>query len=346
MTNTKFITGFAIILSVLLVSGCIGGDDDRHEPGEGADSLDLLIDTEGRTTFDSQEEFTITLTAENLGPFDIEDVDTRLVGFGGISGTNLAGVRNWTDKMARPRPDIEMVGESATYDWDVTAPRVSSDSPDVTITLTGETRFRTKSLAVQKVVVADKEYLVQMEERGETVPVNPATEAQSGPISIDVEVPDPYVNVPKAASTADFRVKIKLLNDGSGNVYARTLGTKDRDYLERITLTTPAGITVNLGNCDFKVVPFGQYNNTTDIVPMTETMTAANVSTEKTLYINGSNPTKLRMIEGGLSRDISCTLTVDKDNYVSGYQTFELYAQADYTYLQDKVREITIEGTD
>jgi hypothetical protein len=328
MKNIKTLAVFAILLSVILVAGCLGGDKTKGQAGFGEDSLDVFIDTEGRSTFDSGEEFTITIDAENFGPFDVSDVNTSLIGFGGLSltdpdpGEKLSHERKLSSFFGRPQPELDVSGGFGTEDWEVTAPTVSEDSPDVNIRLTGQVFYRTKSLGVQKVVVADKDYLVQMEERGETVPVNPVTDALNGPVSLDVEVPNPYVIV-RADKESSFVVKIMLNNDGSGNVYARPTklgGGKDRDYLENVTITYPAnvGLTPDIdGNCDFE-------------------LDAGN----KIKAID----TKLRMMSGGASRDLSCEFKLDADS-ITGYQTFEFYAQTEYTYLQDVVTDIVIEGT-
>ena len=50
------------------------------------------------------------------------------------------------------------------------------------------------------------------------------------------------------------------------------------------------------------------------------------------------------MMSGGASRDLSCEFKLDA-NSITGYQTFEFYAQTEYTYLQDVVTDIVIEGT-
>ena len=334
MKISKTFASIGILLSMILIAGCLGSDSSSGSAGYGQDSLDLSIDTEGRTTFDSKETFIITMTSENVGPFDITDVKTRLVGYGGISkvgGGSLSTKESMADTLDRPRPDLDLVGGSATWDWDVNAPTVSVDAPDVDIRLTGEVFYTTKSLAVQKVVVANKDYVIQLEERGEVVPVNPATEALNGPVSIDVEVADPYILT--QGTTPSFRVKLALNNDGSGNVFATTIPGKERDWIEKVTMTVPIGLTVDNDNCDFDVV-----------IP------AENIATaEKTLTLDENSVAeklaKLRLMEGGLKRDIACRLFVDKTQ-VTGYQTFELYAQTDYTYLQDIVRDLVVQGAE
>jgi len=322
LKNTKILTSLAVILSLILVSGCLGGGDEK-EAGLGADSLELAIDSEGRLIFDSGETFTITMDVENVGLLDVFNVNTTIIGYGGLSGTTLSGEYKMAGKLDRPRPDLDMVGGSATWDWDVNAPTVAADAPDVVIKLTGEVYYTTKSTAVQKVVAAKRDYVVKLQERGEAVPEHPATNAQNGPISLDVEVPGPYVSVPDAANTS-FRVKFILRNDGSGNVYARTLSPKKRDYLEEINVTIPKGLTIDTSNCDL-------------------TVSGSNVVTaEKYIHLDATNA-KLRLMEGGLKRDLGCRINVD-ESYVVGYQTFDLNARVDYTYLQDITREITTEG--
>ncbi|MFH1450543.1 MAG: hypothetical protein ABIF92_01005 [archaeon] len=333
MKTTKTLAILGIVLSVILISGCLGGGDTKGQAGFGEDSLDMYIDTEGRTTFDSEEAFVITLSVENFGPFDVTNVQSRLIGFGGITADSgkLSATVNMSSFLERPRPDLEVPGGFSTKDWDVKAPKVSPDSPDVEILLTGQALYNTKSLANQKVVVAKKEYLVELEQRGEEVPVNPAVEALNGPVSIDTEIPQPYVTL--RDTDPSFTVKILLSNDGSGIVSSRDpLNTQDRDYLENITLTVPVGLKIDKSNCDFEIAD------------------ADNVYTaEKILKIDSdfgtAKKTKLRLMDGGKTRDVSCRLLVDSEDF-EGYQTYELYAQTDYTYVQEVVRDITVQGKD
>jgi len=331
MKSTKLFTGFAILLAITLVSGCLETGPAYKPAGYGKDVLDLYIDTEGRTTFDSMEPFIITITAENVGLFDITDVETMLIGYGGITpqdvGTSLSSLRSMADLLEKPRPEVDMLGGSATWDWDTYAPFVGEDSPDVEIMLTGEVYYRTKSLAQQKLVIVERDYLTKLAERGETIPVNPETEAKNGPVSIDVEVPNPYVRM--TGDTSKFSVKLIVINDGSGNVYGRWGGgLGDYDYLEKVTLEVPAGLIADSDNCDFKIPS----NNNYDSIKM--------------LVIDEDNKKgKLRLLEGGSYRELYCRFETDS-NYVNGYQTFELYAQAEYSYLQDVPRKLIILGTE
>jgi hypothetical protein len=340
MKNTKIFASVLIILAVVLVAGC-GDDDTKGQAGYGEDSIDMIFDTEGRSVFDSNEDFIITMTVENFGPFDVENVKTKLIGFGGLTtvGTPLSTDVLLATKLDRPRPELEVAGGFATKDWEVVAPNVSADSPDVEVLLTSEVYYRTKSLGVQKVVVAEKDYIDKLAARGEIIPVNPMTDSMNGPISLDMAVPDPYVTIRQ--ENESLRVKISLDNDGSGTVYARPdlSEGKNTDYLESVTLKVPVGLRVDLANCDFDI---------TVVDGWTADATATNSSKEKILYIDGTSTAKLpklRLMEGGLRRDLACTLLVDKETYVSGYQTFELYAQADYSYMQDAIRSVIISGT-
>jgi hypothetical protein len=333
MNKKNLIPIFAILLAVIMASGCLetSGGSDYYLSGSGEDSLDVFIDTEGRTSFDSMEPFIITVGVDNYGPFDVTDVETSLVGYGGITpqdiGTSLSGLQSMADLLDKPNPEVDMVGGSATWDWDVYAPFVADDSPDVEITLTGEVYYRTKSIAKQKLVVVEKDYLDKLQSRNEEIPVNPDTESENGPVSIDVEIPDPYVRM--VDDTTSFRVKLIVINDGSGNVYGRWGGgLGDYDYLEKVTLELPIGLMADPDNCDF-VIPA---NNNYDEI--------------KTLLIDDvNNRGKLRLLDGGSYRELYCRLDADRD-YVNGYQTFELYAETEYSYLQDVIRRLVMGGTE
>jgi len=344
MNNKKILTSFAIILSLILVSGCLGAGKKEKVGTIGEDSLEIMIDTEGMLSFDSKQDFIITMAAENFGPFDLENVTTNLIGYDGIShkevGVKLSDEQQLALRLDRPRPDLDMLGGSSTFDWPVTAPTVAETSPPLEVMLTGEIYYRTKSLGTQRVVVADRNYVTQMKERGEAVPVNPSTESLNGPISINVDVPEPFVST--TGTSPWFRVKVVLNNDGSGNLYARTLNSaaRDRDYLEELTLKVPAGLTVDLANCDFNVTFDGDAGENQED-------NAVNADIEKNLFIDATSPASkkvhLRLMEGGLTRTVDCRLKVDEQS-VTGYQTFELYTEAEYTYLQDILRPITILG--
>ena len=77
---------FALVL-VVAIAGCIGGGKDRNLLNRGQDSLSISIDAEGKTTFDSLQSFTVTVKGENVGPFDVFNVSSRLQGYDGITST-------------------------------------------------------------------------------------------------------------------------------------------------------------------------------------------------------------------------------------------------------------------
>jgi len=324
--KTLFLVGI-LFFAVILVSGCISAEEEEMIVTEG-DALDLAIDAEGRTTYDSLEEFMITVKAENLGSFDAENVQARLHGYGGIAsgeGETLSGLKDLTPKLLdRPDPEREMPGGSGDVDWGVFAPEVGKTAPDLELTLTGEVVYDYKSLATQKVVIVTRDYIKQQDERGEPVPVNPATESLNGPVSIDVDAADPYVKM--VGSTTEFRVKVTLDNIGSGNIYRRS--DSKYDYLTKVTMRVPVGIAVDEDNCDFDVISGD----------------ATDYNDEQTLVLDTTHsPTKLRMTEGGSTRDLHCRLMANQD---TGYNTYELYISAYYTYLQDISKKLIIHGTE
>ncbi|MDP6585042.1 MAG: hypothetical protein QF535_10315, partial [Anaerolineales bacterium] len=250
MKTTKLFASFIILIAVVLAAGCLeSGATTSRASGYGEDSLDLFIDTEGRTSFDSMEPFIISLTAENVGPFDVSDVETNLVGYSGITpqdrGTSLSASHAMATILDKPNLEDGLAGGLATWDWDVYAPFVGVDAPDVEITLTGEVFYRTKSLVNQTLVVVEKDSL---DRQGSDLPVSPETNAENGPVSITMDVPDPYVRM--VDDVTSFRVTILVINDGTGNVYGRWGGgLGDYDYLEKITLEIPNGLRADPDNC-------------------------------------------------------------------------------------------------
>lgn len=331
MNKSNILTGFAIIFAVMLTSGCIQQGSVSPMGSAGRDSLKLAVDTEGRTSFVSMEPFLIALTAENTGDFDVTDVETALIGYDAISpqekGKSLAEPRWMADILNKPNQQVNTLGGAATAEWDVYAPFVSEDSPDVEVVLTGEVFYRTKSFVKQALVVAEYDYIKALNDRSQQLPAAPATEAKNGPVSITIIAPDPYVEM--VDDTKEFSVKVAMSNDGSGNIYGRWGGGMgDYNYLERLTLEVPEGLKVDADNCDF-VAPAG--NTFIGI---------------KTLVIDDSNNRgKLRLLGGGYKRELFCRLIADSD-YVNGYNTFQINAEAEYSYLQDITRKLIITGSE
>lgn len=318
------------LVFVIIIAGCVGGPQ-RGLFNIGQDALKISVDTEGRDTFDSLQPFTITVTAENTGLFNVENVASRLQGYDGLTAQS-PNVQLSAEKRISPstldRPDAEknIPGGTGTVDWDVYAPFVGAAEPDREITLTAEVLYDTKSLATQRVVAATRDYITQAQARGEQVPTMPETESLNGPIAVDVEIPSPYIKVLGDQRT-DFRAKLSFNNDGSGTLLNRD--NSQTDYLTNVILRVPPGIGFDATNCD--LVPIGS---------------TSDVSVERSLVVDmKNNPEKLRLLEGGLTRDLNCHLYVDKD-YVSGYNTFDLKVESDYTYIQDVQHQLTIKGTE
>ena len=320
---------FALLL-IIAVAGC-AGKNQRAIFNFGQDALKLSVDTEGRDTFDSLQPFTITATSENIGLFDVTGVTARLQGYDGITAQSanapLSDEKNFNPKdLDRPDSEKNIPGGVGTVDWDVYAPFVDATEPDREITMTAEVLYDTKSLATQRVVAATRDYVTQAQARGEQVPAVPETESLNGPVAVDVEVPSPYVKVLGDQRT-DFRVKISFNNDGSGTLLNRV--SDQTDYLDSAILKVPAGVGFDATNCD--LVPLGS---------------TSDVSVERSLVVDiKNNPEKLRLLGGGLTRDLNCHLYVDKD-YVSGYNTFDLKVEAYYTYIQNVQHKLTIKGTE
>src|SRR3989344_405632 len=297
-----------VLVAVVVFAGCIGrGGGDRKFLNFGEDALKIAIDTEGRSTFDSLQQFTVTVTAENIGKFDVFNVTSRLQGYDGITSTEtpraqLSDERSLSQStLDRPQPDKKVAGGTGSVDWDVAAPFVPVDSPDRELILTGEAIYDTKSLATQRVVAATRTHVVNLEARGEAVPVMPETDALNGPIAIDVEIPVPYVKV--IGKRNDFPVRIHLNNDGSGTLLNREIG--EFDFLSKVIMKVPPGVGIDARNCDFVQI------GTTDI------------GLEKTLIIDlSNNRQKLRLLEGGATRDMNCRLYADSE-FVTGYNTFD-----------------------
>ena len=324
----KLVISF-VLIAVIFFAGCAGGKKGVFNFGK--DSLNVGIDTEGRDTFDSLQPFTITVTAENTGLFDAEKVGSRLQGYDGITAQSQ-NVKLSDEKKLSPstldRPDSEKKtkGGIGTFDWDVYAPFVGEGEPDRFITLTAEVLYDTKSLATQRVVAATRDYINDAQARGESVPTMPETESLNGPISVDVEIPAPYIKLLGDQQT-DFRAKITFNNDGTGTLLNRA--NDQTDYMTKVVLKIPAGVGVDAANCD--LVPLGS---------------TSDVTVERSLIVDLThNPEKLRLLEGGLTRDLNCHLYVDKD-YVSGYNTFNLKVESYYTYIQDIQHDLVIKGTE
>ncbi len=316
------LTALSLIL-VIVISGCTG-DSGPVQQGGGDDVLDLTLETEGKTTFDSLEKFIISIQAENVGDFEVTNARARLQGYGGIDSASdevLSDLKSMNPSTIEAADvDADLPGGIADVEWDVIAPFVSKDSPDREITITGEVRYDTKSLASQRVVVATTDYI----STEDNVPISQKSQIINGPIEMDIRAGDPYVELP--GTTTDFRVIISLDNEGSGYVY-----NADRDqnnYINSISLEVPRGINVDENNCDFEVV------------------SGSGLNAPKTLVIDKThNPSKLRLTEGGAHRDLSCTLTAHRD-YVEGYNTFEISSTAEYTYIQTINKDLTIKGTE
>lgn len=334
--NTKLFL-VAILVTIIALSGCIGGGDSGIRlSGAGGDALELSIDTEGRTTFDSLEPFIITVQAENVGEFDADAVTARLQGYDGIIPVSVSRLSDYQDfvpsNLERPNYENDVPGGTGDVDWDVKAPYLSSDAPDVNLNLIAEILYDSKSLAARKVVIATATEIEKLEQRGESVSVESSTEALNGPVSIQVETDEPYLRMSSAKE--EFRLTITLLNDGNGNVYDRgaTDENKRLDYLSKATLKVPAGLDVDEANCDFELV---------------SPTSGSIIDAEKTLIIDDGhgNSEKLRLTEGGSSRNLNCRLTAFSDD-VAGFNTYNLQVVVDYTYLQSITKKITIQGTE
>ncbi len=326
--RVKLLSILGLVLAVI-ISGCVGGGGGQRIFNLGEDALKVNIDTEGRSSFDSLEPFTITVTAENTGKFDVSNVASRLQGYDGITSTEtpralLSDLRDLSPSMLdRPQPDKKVAGGTGTIDWDVAAPFVPVDSPDREIILTGEVTYDTKSLATQRVVAATRTHIENLQARGESLPTMPETDAVNGPVSIDVEIPLPYVKV--IGQKNEFPVRIHLNNDGSGTLLNKDIS--EYDYLGKVILKVPPGLGIDTANCDLKLLG----NN--------------DLGAERTLTVDlQNNREKLRLLQGGATRDLNCKLYVDSD-YVTGYNTFDLSISTYYTYIQDISKSLVIKGT-
>ncbi len=320
------------LVSVVVIAGCIGGGGAGQRPlfSHGTDSLKIALDTEGRSTYDSLQPFTTTVTAENIGNFDIFNATARLQGYDGIVSTETPPALLSDEKvmsppnMDRPQPDKKVAGGTSTIDWDVVAPFIPVDAPDREIILTGEVVYDTKSLATQRVVAATRTHVKNLEAKGEAVPVIPETDALNGPIAIDVEIPVPYVKVIQQRN--EFPVRLHFFNDGTGTLLNREI-TK-YDFLNRVVVKVPPGVGVDTSNCDLTSIG------------------ASDLGSEKTLVVDlNNNRQKLRLLEGGATRDLNCRLYVDSD-YVTGYNTFDLSVLTYYTYVQGVSKRLLIKGTE
>ncbi|MFH1424426.1 MAG: hypothetical protein ABIG20_01960 [archaeon] len=341
MNKTKYGNALliALLIAVVAVSGCIsGGDGSLSSGGTGDDALDIYIDTEGRDIFDSLDSFIITIDAENIGEFNAENVEAHLQGYDGIiystdSSARLSDFKPLTpNTLDRPDSTNDVPGGTGDVDWDVRAPYLSNEAPDVDIYLVGEIMYDYKSLATRTVAIATAEEVEKLEQRGESIPIESGTDALNGPIGIEVESDTDYVRLTSAKQ--DFRLKISLFNDGSGTVYNRYASDKNKkaDYLTKIVMKVPAGLDVDEANCDFELEsPSG----------------GSRIDSEKTLVIEegSKNEDKLRMTQGGFQRDLNCKLTAYSDK-VGGFNTYRIPITAEYTYLQSVSKDITVIGTD
>lgn len=328
--SVKYLALVLALAAVIAIAGCIGGGGQKNLFSMGKDALSLSIDAEGVTTFDSLQPFTITLNAENTGSFDATNASGRLQGFGGLtartSGERLSLEKAMSPKnLDRPQPDKKIAGGTGTVEWEVSAPYVAVDAPDAEIVLTGEVFYTTKSLASQRIVAATQTYIKNAEARGEQIAAIPITDSINGPVAVDVEAAIPYVKVLGEPQT-DFRIKIMLNNDGSGTLYNRGLNLYD--YLDKIIVKLPAGIGVDTSNCDLQLI------------------STSGIDSIKTLVIDNTHSReKLRLLEGGVTRNLNCHLYADS-SYVTGYNTFDLKIEAFYTYIQQVTKRLLIKGTE
>jgi len=320
-----------ILVGIVAISGCTGGGDVSVR-GAGGDALELGIDTEGRSTFDSLEPFLITVQAENTGDFDAETVEARLQGYAGITPTE-GGIYTLSDAKAfspstfdRPLDDVP--GTSGTIDYDVKAPYVSEGAPDVEINLNAEVKYNYRSLLSRRIVAATAEEVNKRENRGEDIPVSSETKALNGPVSISMETEEPYERV--TGATESVRLKIHLQNDGSGNICRNCFGVGDKeyDYITKVTLKVPAGITIG-DDCDL------------------ETVTANTKHAVKTLVLEEGDTydDKLRLTGGGAERSLYCRLVLYSD-HVAGFNTYDLEATTDYAYLQSVSKKLIVQGVE
>ncbi|MDP7260342.1 MAG: hypothetical protein QGI80_00040 [archaeon] len=324
--HNKFFLTLIVLSATLLIAGCTGGDTGAAVGTAGADSLTLSIDTEGRDLFDSNEAFLISVEAENTGPVNAENVEVRLQGYDGISGTALGTYTSLSPgTLERPNTDEGLAGGVGNIEWDVIAPYVSATSPDREISLTAAVRYDTKSIVSQKVVIAEASHLTELEARGERVPASPTQEARNGPVGIAMEAPAPYVRM--SGSEDDFILRVTVYNDGSGTVYD---ATGERDRVSSIRLSIPSGLTVDESKCDFDL----RTSNSLDGV--------------KVLLIDSSSSSakqnKLRLTEGGYTRTVQCHLQSYSDR-VNGYNTFAIESEVSYTYVQSVSTSLDIIGT-
>jgi hypothetical protein len=324
----KKILPILALIAVLAVAGCGGsGDSTGFTSG---DALSITIDTEGKTTFDSQEPFYITIDATNDGYFDAENVHARLTGYDGITeigGSTLSEEVTLTPStLLAPDDDLGLAGGNGDYTWDVKAPVVREHEPDRYVTLTSEIFYDYTSTATQSMVAVTREYLQKLDDRGESFNIYPEGESLNGPVSVEMLVPDPYVKV--IGDDTDFRIKVLLYNDGSGNVYHDAL--HKYDYLRKVKVTVPAGLKIDKTSCDFDVVG------------------SNDVDTEKVMTIEatGSSQSKMRLLEGGAERVLQCKLMVDKSMVSSGYNTYTFNTEVEYTYVQSIEHDLTFVGTE
>ena len=325
---SKFALVGAVLLAVITVSGCLGGGGQETRIfGLGDDALDLDFEST-HTSVDSLEPFLLTLKATNVGEYDAENVEARLTGYDGISsssGDQLSKFKPVSSKISAPNDELDLPGDTRDLQWDVFAPYLSEELPDQEIDLTAEIFYDYRSRASIPIVAVTREYIDSLETRGETLPTSPYLNALNGPISIDILVPDPYVEL--IDDDVEARVNVYLANDGSGNVYNRE--RDEYDMLTKVTLAVPEGITIDKDNCDFD---FDGENEPDQ---------------PKTLIIDSEhNKNKLRLLSGATERTLSCSLYVHRDYAGGGYQTFSVDVSTYYTYLQAVTKKIIVSGTE
>lgn len=328
VNSSKFAILGAIFLAVIAVSGCIGGGSQSGTVfGMGQDALDLTFEST-RDTVDSLEPFLLTLKATNIGEYDAESVQARLTGYDGIytsSDEPLSTLKSVSSKISAPNMELDLPGDTRDIQWDVFAPYLSKELPDQEIDITAEILYDYRSRASISMVGVTREYLDSLETRGEVLPTQPVLNALNGPISIDVIVPDPHVEI--IDDEAEARINIYLYNDGTGNIFNRE--RDEYDMLTKITLALPDGLTIDTDNCDFELIGENEPGS------------------PKSLVIdNEHNKNKLRMLAGATERTLSCTTFIHRDYAGGGYQTFSIDVSAYYTYLQAATQKIIVHGTE
>jgi hypothetical protein len=224
-----------IFLPILLVilSGCV-------TPISG-NGVEILTFEPSFPTVYSGESVDFRIKIQNHGTVDAIDVTPRIIGL--ETWDAEGGTCDDWDRIPAAVPEIGAPGGSANCRWTFTAPEVptglSTEHSPIARLYYG---YRTS--VVKSVLLASSKELRLMNDRGDTIPVQTASQT-SGPLQIDVKTEAP---VRFWESHVTFPISITVNNVGGGVVCRSVNRCESDDELNMLSLEIEAGNDISISD--------------------------------------------------------------------------------------------------